>query len=367
MTPADRPYLQLQRLTKQYDQSESAVRDLSIQIARGEFVSLLGASGCGKTTTLRMIAGLIEPTRGTVVLDGADITAVPAYRRNIGVVFQSYALFPHLTVAENVAFGLRVRRIARGAADERVRRILALTQLATLGDRKPRELSGGQQQRVALARALVIEPTLLLLDEPLSNLDAKLRETMRDEIRRIQQELGITTIFITHDQVEALTISDRIAVMHRGAVEQLGTPSEIYERPGSAFVARFVGRINVFVAYPQAGDAGTLLISEGGLAFAGARRFTSDQAVEIMIRPHHVALEMMAAAPAAPVAAIPNCAIGRVEKVFYSGDMTQFHVRAADSLIVAEVAASAGPPPASAGSLVRLRWRDENIHYFQAS
>jgi len=362
MTPTRRPYLALQRLTKRYAGPEPAVRGLSLDIAKGELVALLGASGCGKTTTLRMIAGLVEPSEGAVVLDGTDITALPPHRRNIGVVFQSYALFPHLTVAENVAFGLRVRGVARATADASVRRALELVQLGALGARKPRELSGGQQQRVALARALVIEPTLLLLDEPLSNLDAKLREIMRDEIRRIQQELAITTVFVTHDQVEALTISDRIAVMHEGAIAQLGTPVEIYEQPGSPFVARFVGRINCFVARPEPRATGTMLVAASGLVFETARSFETRQPVEIMIRPHHVGLEVLASGDVGMAA--PNSAVGRVEKVLYNGDITQFHVRAADVLIVAERSAGVAAVPAAAGTVVRVRWRDEHVHYF---
>ena len=364
MTPTRRRYLELERLTKRYASSEPAVRELSLGIAKGELVTLLGASGCGKTTTLRMIAGLVEPNEGAVVLNGTDITALPPHRRNIGVVFQSYALFPHLTVAENVAFGLRVRGVARAAADTSVRRALELVQLGALGARKPRELSGGQQQRVALARALVIEPTLLLLDEPLSNLDTKLRETMRDEIRRIQQELGITTVLVTHDQVEALTISDRIAVMDQGAIVQIGTPAEIYEQPGSPFVARFVGRINCFVARPAPHATGTMLVAAPGLAFETTRSFGTDRKIEVMIRPHHVALDVLG--PGDDSAAAPNSAIGHVEKVLYNGDITQFHVRAADVLIMTELSAGVAAVPAAVGTAVRVRWRDEHVHYFDA-
>jgi putative spermidine/putrescine transport system ATP-binding protein len=237
-------YLELSGLQKRYGQSV-AVDDVSLSVEQGESVALLGPSGCGKTTTLRMLAGLIAPDRGTMTLDGSEITGLPAHRRNMGYVFQSYALFPHLSVARNIAFGLEERGIGRAETTKRVAEGLALVRLAGMEQRRPKELSGGQQQRVALARALVIQPSVLLLDESLSNLDAKLRDAMRHEIRSIQRSLGITTLFVTHDQVEALTMCDRIAVMHRGRIAQIGSAEDIYERPATRFVAEFVGRANV--------------------------------------------------------------------------------------------------------------------------
>jgi len=236
--------LRLEGLTKRYGQV-TAVDAVELSAEEGAFVALLGPSGCGKTTILRMIAGLIEPDGGRILLGGADVTREPVHRRNIGLVFQSYALFPHLSVFENVAFGLRRRRLSD--VDLRVRATLSRVRLDGLAERRPRELSGGQQQRVALARAIVIEPRLLLLDEPLSNLDAALRDEMRVELRRLQQELRITTVFVTHDQEEALTMADRIAVMNRGRVEQYDTPQRVYRAPVNAFVAGFIGRAN-FVA-----------------------------------------------------------------------------------------------------------------------
>lgn len=221
-----------------------ALDDVSLDIREGELFTLLGPSGCGKTTTLRCIAGFEKPSGGSIDFLGRDYTAIPPFRRNIGMVFQSYALFPHMSIFENVAYGLRIRKIPKKEIEERVGRIIQLVGLETTQKRKPSELSGGQQQRIALARALVYDPELLLLDEPLSNLDAKLRVYMREEIRRIQQQARVTTIYVTHDQEEALSISDRIAVMHDGKVSQVGPPDEIYENPNSIRVADFIGQAN---------------------------------------------------------------------------------------------------------------------------
>ena len=222
-----------------------AVRNVSFGLAPGQFLSLLGPSGCGKTTTLRMIAGFEQPSAGRIVLGGRDITGLAARKRNIGMVFQSYALFPHMTAAQNVSFGLEMRNIGRAERDRRVARALDIVRMSRFGERTPKNLSGGQQQRIALARALVIEPDLLLLDEPLSALDLKLREEMRDEIHRIVRELGITTVFVTHDQGEALVLSDLVAVMNDGRIEQIGTPLQVYRTPRTAFVADFIGSANV--------------------------------------------------------------------------------------------------------------------------
>ncbi|WP_060710391.1 ABC transporter ATP-binding protein [Pseudonocardia sp. HH130629-09] len=221
------------------------VDDLDLSVRRGEFLALLGPSGCGKTTLLRMIAGYLEPTAGRVTINGTDATRMPVRRRNIGMVFQSYALFPHLSVAENVAFGLRMRKVGRVERDRRVHEALDLVGLAHLGGRRPAELSGGQQQRVALARAVVVRPDVLLLDEPLSNLDARLRVQLRDELARVQRETGLTTVLVTHDQEEALAVADRIVLLDRGRVAQEGTPREVFERPRTRFVAEFLGYRNV--------------------------------------------------------------------------------------------------------------------------
>jgi putative spermidine/putrescine transport system ATP-binding protein len=242
---SDSDYLALERLALSYGDTV-AVKDLDLSIGRGELVALLGPSGCGKTTTMRAIAGLLTPASGKISLDGKDITRVPANKRAVGLVFQSYALFPHLSVYENVAFGLRLKGLGGSGLDTRVGAGLKSVGLAGLSGRKPGELSGGQQQRVALARSMVMEPKVLLLDEPLSNLDARLRLDMRSELQRVQRETGVTMIFVTHDQVEALALADRIVVMLGGRIEQIGTPEDIYNRPVSAFVADFVGFENVF-------------------------------------------------------------------------------------------------------------------------
>lgn len=232
-------------LTKRFG-DVTAVDDISLDIADGEFLTLLGPSGCGKTTTLRMIAGLEQPDEGRIVVDGQDVTFVPANRRRFGMVFQNYALFPHMTIFENVAFGLRARRETQDDIARKVEEALELVRLPGYAQRKPSQLSGGQQQRVALARALAARPKILLLDEPLSNLDAQLRDETRAEIQRLQKDSGITTVYVTHDQSEALALSDRVAVMNNGRFEQIGTPADIYRRPATAFVARFIGQVNVF-------------------------------------------------------------------------------------------------------------------------
>jgi len=247
-TGEEPPAIELVGVAKEYQSRRGAVpavETLDLRIVEGEFFSLLGPSGCGKSTTLRMIGGFEEPSRGQILLHGQDVTAVPPNKRDVNLVFQSYALFPHLDVAGNVAFGLKRKGVARAEVRRRVGEILDLVELGALADRRPKELSGGQQQRVALARALVNRPRALLLDEPLGALDLKLRQTMQIELKRIQREVGITFVYVTHDQSEALTMSDRIAVMHKGQIEQLAAPRELYERPRTRFVAGFIGTSNV--------------------------------------------------------------------------------------------------------------------------
>ncbi|MGX7420363.1 ABC transporter ATP-binding protein [Carnobacterium gallinarum] len=239
-------FVDLKDIRVSYDGKANILKELNISMEKGELVSLLGPSGCGKTTTLRVIAGLIEPNEGEFILDETDLTKVPVHKRNFGMVFQSYALFPHLTVKENVGFGLKLRKEPKEQIAKKVAEILKVCGLEEFGDRYTKQLSGGQRQRVALARALVIEPKLLLLDEPLSNLDAKLRVNMRIEIKRIQQQLGITTVFVTHDQEECFSISDKVAVMNKGVIEQYASPEEIYSNPKTEFVARFIGFENFF-------------------------------------------------------------------------------------------------------------------------
>jgi putative spermidine/putrescine transport system ATP-binding protein len=237
--------LELNRVSKRFG-DHVAVEDISLTVAKGEFISLLGPSGCGKTTTLQMIAGFVDPSAGAINLNGRNLVSVKPAKRGLGIVFQSYALFPHMTAAENIAFGLEMRGVPRAEREVRVRDALAMVGLDGFADRYPRRMSGGQQQRVALARALVIKPDVLLLDEPLSNLDAKLREDMQIELRQIQRSIGTTTVLVTHDQTEAMALSDRIVVMSKGRIEQIGTPHEAYERPASAFVSQFLGKTNEF-------------------------------------------------------------------------------------------------------------------------
>ena len=277
--------LQLTGLTKTYGDFR-AVAGVDLDIAQGELVVLLGPSGCGKTTTLRMIAGFIAPTAGEIRLGGEDITRRPPWKRNTGLVFQSYALFPHLTVADNVAFGLRMRKVPAGEIASRLAEVLRLVRLEALAERLPRELSGGQQQRVALARALVIEPDILLLDEPLSNLDAKLRHEVRVEIRELQKKLGLTTVMVTHDQEEALTMADRLVVMSNGQVQQVGSQRELYERPANTFVAGFVGRTNFLRGRIEAPG---LFRSEGGLAIRCPADAPADGRV-LALRPERLTL-----------------------------------------------------------------------------
>jgi putative spermidine/putrescine transport system ATP-binding protein len=260
---SDAKYLSLQNLSLAYGNS-IAVKDLNLDIRKGELLALLGPSGCGKTTTMRAVAGLMPIAGGRIDLDGVDITRVSANKRAVGLVFQSYALFPHLTVYENVAFGLKLKGMSGKALDDKVNSGLKSVGLSNFASRKPAELSGGQQQRVALARSMVMEPKVLLLDEPLSNLDARLRLEMRTELQRVQKETGVTMIFVTHDQIEALALADRIVVMKGGAIEQIGTPEEIYNAPVSSFVADFVGFENVFSL-----DGEKLKTPNGPMALSG--------------------------------------------------------------------------------------------------
>jgi ABC-type Fe3+/spermidine/putrescine transport system ATPase subunit len=261
--------LRLDRLVKRYG-PVTAVDHVSLAVPEGRFLSLVGPSGCGKTTVLRMVAGLVDPDGGGIFVGGQEITAVPVHRRNLGLVFQSYALFPHMTVFENVAFGLHRRGVAKAELETRVRRALAMVRLEGLAGRAPKQLSGGQQQRTALARALVVEPRLLLLDEPFSNLDALLRDEMRYEIKRLQQEIGITTLFVTHDQAEALGMADLVVVMNAGRIEQVDAPKALYARPASAFVAHFIGRANLLPGRIARGAPGFALDGGPSLPIAEA-------------------------------------------------------------------------------------------------
>ena len=287
------PAVGLEHVTKQFG-DYVAVAEAHFDITAGEFFSMLGPSGCGKTTTLRMIAGFEQPTSGRVLLGGVDVSKVPPYKRDVNTVFQNYALFPHMTVADNVAFGLRSRRVPSAEVDRRVAEMLEVVRLPDMANRKPAQLSGGQQQRIALARALVNKPTALLLDEPLGALDLKLRQGMQLELKRIQRELGITFVFVTHDQEEALTMSDRIAVMTQGRTDQIGTPTEIYDRPSSVFVAGFIGTANLLPVTIRSTTAEVVTVDArtGGqfhLAALG-RTFATGADATFMVRPERLAV-----------------------------------------------------------------------------
>jgi putative spermidine/putrescine transport system ATP-binding protein len=319
-----------------------AVDDLSLEVADGEFVVLLGPSGCGKTTTLRMIAGFIESTAGSVRIGARDVTQDPPYRRNVGFVFQNYALFPHLTVAENVAFGLRRRRRPEREIGERVARALALVRLEGFEARMPRQLSGGQQQRVAIARALVIAPDVLLLDEPLSNLDAKLRRDVRAELRRLQQLSGITTVMVTHDQDEAMSIGDRLVVMNHGRVQQVGTPQALYRHPANRFVAGFIGRGNFLAGAP--GAAGKSFVTRGGAAIVCGR--IDPGADTLLIRPENIAVRPQ------PMAGV-NCFPAVIEAAVFQGSAFDLDLRlATGEVLEAQVAAGGGASDWTAGQEV---------------
>ena len=311
--------LGLTGITKRYGDFK-AVDDLNLEVADGEFLVLLGPSGCGKTTTLRIVAGFIEPTAGRVRLGERDITALPPWKRNAGLVFQSYALFPHITVAENIAFGLEMRKVSKAEMAPKIAEALRLVRLDHLGDRLPRQLSGGQQQRVALARALVFRPDVLLLDEPLSNLDARLRHDVRVEIRELQRKLGLTTVMVTHDQEEALIMADRLVVMNEGRIRQIGTQQDLYERPAERFVADFVGR-STFIDGRMDGPG--RFVSAGGLVIAcdatGAGQIAGQ--ASLALRPERLAL-LKGAAPA-----MDNSFSGAVEFISYLGSQVDLHVR----------------------------------------
>ena len=317
----------IERLTKIYGQAR-AVDAISIRIADGEFISLLGPSGCGKTTTLKMIAGFEEASEGAIRFDGVDVVGTPAEKRDIGMVFQNYALFPHMTVDQNLAFGLEMRKVPKERMRERVARVLDMVQLAGYSDRYPSQLSGGQQQRVALARALVIEPKILLLDEPLANLDAKLREEMRVFIRDLQRRVGITTVYVTHDQAEAMTMSDRVVVMFKGRIAQIGAPADIYQRPENLDVAQFVGQVNLVpavVAGPAGAGRVTVDCAFGRLEIEARAAHAAGEKVVLVLRPEAIGLGPAGDGGSGPGPGAGS-APGRVVSQFYSGSLVDYRM-----------------------------------------
>lgn len=329
------PYLQLTGVKKRYGQ-QYAVEDFNLSVEKGEFISLLGPSGCGKTTTLQMIAGFTEPSDGKIVLAGQDLASVKPAKRGLGIVFQSYALFPHMTAAENVAFGLEMRNVERSSREDRVREALDMVGLKGYEDRYPRRMSGGQQQRVALARALVIKPDVLLLDEPLSNLDAKMREEMQTELRAIQRNLGTTTILVTHDQQEAMALSDRVVVMSKGRIEQIASPYDAYNDPASTFVAGFLGKTNMLVGEARGGI----------LSLGDHRRATkaADGTVTVSVRPEKMRFDTQGLT-------------GTVRARVFQGNSWTFHIETALGEMLVH-SPSDGRHQPEEGSATFLNWSD---------
>ena len=345
-----------------------AVQSADLTIGRGEFFAMLGPSGCGKTTTLKMIAGFEQPTSGRVLLEGVDVSRVPPHKRNVNTVFQQYALFPHLNVAQNVAFGPRAKKQAASSYRTRVDEMLAMVRLREFADRKPAQLSGGQQQRVALARALVNYPSALLLDEPLAALDLKLREAMQLELKRVQREVGITFVFVTHDQGEALTMSDRIAVMSEGVIEQVGTPEDIYRRPASLFVAGFIGSANLLpgtVSGHEGDDVVVTLTAGPRVCAAGAGPAVEDR-VSVMVRPER--LRLLGASGGADDAGPSDgrSLEGVVTQLIFQGATARLHVELVDGT---EIVATLDPHDdigvARPGHTVRVGW-DRDAAYVLA-
>jgi len=345
--------LQLIELTKVYGDVIAADR-VTLDIAPGEFITLLGPSGSGKTTTLMMVAGFVIPTSGQILVNGEDIAFRPPHKRNIGMVFQNYALFPHMTVAENIAFPLKMRKWPRDRIEQAVKEALQLVRLPGFEQRYPRQLSGGQQQRVALARALVFRPPVLLMDEPLGALDKKLREEMQLEIKHIQESLNITTIYVTHDQEEALTMSDRIAVMRDGRIEQIGTPRELYERPASEFVASFIGESNFLTGRLERRDGHAYLVTEDGwrVVIPDVEDLPAGEQVTVALRPERIVLGERRG---------ENQAEATIEEIIYVGEATKFRVRLfGDRLLTVKQPSRLETMRWQRGERVLLSWRAED-------
>jgi putative spermidine/putrescine transport system ATP-binding protein len=352
-------FIELRGVVKSFGKS-LVVKGLSMSVEKGEFVSFLGGSGCGKTTTLRMIAGFETPSAGSILIDGADVSAVRPNRRNLGMVFQNYALFPNMTVRRNIAFGLKIAGKRGDVLESRVDEMLELIHMGEFASRYPHQLSGGQQQRVALARAIAIEPRALLLDEPLSALDAKIRVALREDIRDIQRKLGITTIYVTHDQEEALSISDRVAVMKDGLIEQIGAPFEIYNRPATPYVASFIGTLNVMSARAIDPSAGKLAVEGQVLLASGPFEAKPGEELRLCIRPEALSLERGAAASDG-ASAEPNVLEGRVTKVKLLGSIVRLVVSLGGASVSMDGFNDPSRPVPGLGEKVRMRVRSEAI------
>ena len=358
--------VRLRELTKMFGATR-AVDRVTLAIEPGSIVALLGPSGCGKTTTLRMIAGLLQPEAGDILFDDKAITRIPVHRRNVGMLFQNYALFPHMTVAQNIAFGLETRKVPKDLAAKRVIEALRLVKLGDFGERMPAQLSGGQQQRVALARALVVEPAVLLLDEPLGALDKSLRQSMQVELQDLQRRLGITTVMVTHDQDEALTMADRIAIMRDGYIEQTGTPAEVYLRPVSRFIAGFLGAANFFRGtVEKAADGTSLVVVSDQLTISVHQSRQIGTQVTVALRPEAIKVRIIHRqnGTAEPEPGI-NEVDAVVEKVVYHGFISHLYLRQrnGDALIAFHQNATlASGSTIEAGSLVRAWWSEESNH-----
>lgn len=356
--------VQLIHVSKRFGET-TAVEDLSLDVREGEFVSLLGPSGCGKTTTLRIIAGLEEPSGGVIQIGGEIVNAVPSYRRGVGLVFQNWALFPHKTAADNVAFGLKMRGVRGAERRRRAEEYLELVRLPDYARRMPREMSGGEQQRVALARALIVEPSVLLLDEPLSNLDLRLRQQLRAEIREIQRKLGFTAIFVTHDQTEALSMSDRVAVMNRGRIEQVATPMQVYEHPETKFVAEFIGETNLLQgAVISVNGEITRIRTAGGLALVTGSRsldLKESSRVVVAIRPDHLRVLR------GDDQSLGNVVQGTVYLKAYLGGQIRYYLQLNENeRLFVDEAVGSGPAEYDIGDEVRVGWRREECFCFVA-
>nr|WP_275983712.1 ABC transporter ATP-binding protein [Paenibacillus hamazuiensis] len=343
--------------------SNVVVDDFSIQIEKGECISFLGPSGCGKTTTLNMIAGFLEPDQGELFIKGKRMNGVPSNKRELGMVFQTYSLFPHMTIFENVAYGLKLRKVPKTEIASRVSKVLELVKLPHVADRYPKQLSGGQRQRIAIARALVTEPSLLLLDEPLSNLDAKLREELRDEMKRLQQEIGVTTIFVTHDQEEALYMSSRIVVLDHGKVEQIGTPWDIYNRPASEFVHTFIGKSNKMpgVVEQAVGNKLSLRTDEGLTLIAESKssQVKAGDNVSIYVRPEKIAIYSDNRGTLDT-----NRVMGTVKLTSFLGAYTECEVRVGRYAMTVRIQSGHQEAAFAQGQTVYLEWKPEDVFVF---
>jgi putative spermidine/putrescine transport system ATP-binding protein len=357
-------FVEFENVQKTYDGEHLALADLNLSIFQGEFLTLLGPSGSGKTTALMMLAGFEVPTAGEIRLRGKSLLRVPHYRRNIGVVFQNYALFPHMTVAENLSFPLLVRKVRQLEVKDRVARALELVQLQGFDNRRPAELSGGQQQRIALARALIFDPVLVLMDEPLGALDKQLREQLQIEIKHIQKHLGLTVVYVTHDQTEALTMSDRIAVLKDGSIQQLATPGDLYDRPQNAFVAQFIGENNRLSGVLRAIDSGgrcTVEIADGhtleamavNIGPVGSRTTLSIRPERVMVHPAERECN--------------NILTARVEELIYHGDHTRARLQVADSSdFLIKVSNTLGELSIAPGDMIEIGWRSSDCRALDA-